>query len=82
MARTIQRLVSAGYAWRETDVSDERAYRVMLTSKAWEDRDVVRSALQGWTRKATRGFSDEEFAVLHDLLVRMVNNAAAEEELT
>jgi DNA-binding MarR family transcriptional regulator len=76
MARTIQRLVSAGYARRLPNPDDDRAYRVTLTEKAWADREAIRGALQGWTKGATRGFTDDELANLHDLLVRMVENSS------
>jgi DNA-binding MarR family transcriptional regulator len=76
MTRTIQRLISAGYVERLPNPDDDRAYRVMLTDKAWADRDEIRHALRGWTNGATRGFTDSEYERLHELLVRMVDNAA------
>jgi MarR family transcriptional regulator, transcriptional regulator for hemolysin len=76
MTRTIQRLVSAGYVERLANPGDERAYRLVLTDKAHADRDAIRTALRGWTNGATADFTDDEYARLHELLVRMVDNAA------
>ena len=74
-ARTIRRLVEEGYVERLDDPADDRAYRVVLTDRARREESAIKAVLRGWTAGATRGLTDEEFTVLHDILARMVGNA-------
>ena len=75
MARTIRRLVQEGYVRRLPDPADERAYRVVLTDRARDQEEAIKDVLRGWTTRATQGLTDEEFAVLGDILARMAVNA-------
>ena len=75
MARTIRRLVDEGYVIRLAAPDDERAYRVVLTERARLEEPAIKAILRGWTAGATRGLTDDEFAFLQSILVKMVNNA-------
>ena len=75
IARAIKKLAEEGYVTREPDPADDRAYRVLLTEKAWRDEPALKAILRGWTAGATRGLTEDEFALLDGLLTRMVGNA-------
>jgi DNA-binding MarR family transcriptional regulator len=67
-ARAIQSLEEEGYVYRERDETDLRAYRVYLTDKGKEMRDIIFKKLTAFTDILFSGFTFEEKEIFRLLI--------------
>ena len=67
-ARAIQNLEKEGYVYRERDESDLRAYRVYLTDKGKEMRNIIFEKLTAFTDILFSGFTSEEKEIFRLLI--------------
>ncbi len=79
VARSIKRLIEAGYVVREQSEEDHRAYRLMLTELAHRRHDEIRGILRAWSEHVAEGLDEEQRERLAQTLGDMVSRA---EELT
>lgn len=75
VAKTIGKLMEAGYLTREQNPKDKRAFNLYPTEKSLNIYPVLVSQGQKCKELLTIGFSDEEKLLLSELLERMVENA-------
>jgi DNA-binding MarR family transcriptional regulator len=66
--RAIQKLEKEGYVYRQRDESDLRAYRVYLTEKGKETRDVILEKLISFVDTLLSDFTPEEKEVFRRLI--------------
>ncbi len=71
-ARAIQSLETEGYVYRERDESDLRAYRVYLTDKGKEMRNIIFKKLTAFTDILFSGFTFEEKEIFRLLIHKAV----------
>jgi DNA-binding MarR family transcriptional regulator len=74
ITKTVQRMEKVGLVERRADAHDERVSRVYLTDAGRAIRTAVDGVWQRLNQEIFGGFSDEELAQLHDLLVRVCDN--------
>lgn len=67
-ARAIQNLEKEGYVYRQRDESDLRAYKVYLTEKGKEMRDIIFKKLTSFVDTLLSDFTFEEKKILRLLL--------------
>lgn len=72
--RMIRGLIEEGFAYRERDITDNRAYRVYLTEKGRALYPRIAGMTEILTEVYLDGFSDEERVLLIEMLDRMVKN--------
>lgn len=71
-ARAVQNLVKEGYVYRERDETDLRAYRIYLTEKGKEMRDIVFKKLTSFIEILFSDFTLEEKEIFRLLLHKAV----------
>ena len=74
-ARALSNLEKQGYLKREVDRIDKRAYRVFLTTKAYDIKPYVHQILLEWTDIITSDLSEQEAETALGLLPKMAANA-------
>jgi DNA-binding MarR family transcriptional regulator len=79
MAATLQRMESAGLVRREPDPADARRAGVFLTERARELEQPLSDAARMVNRRAVRGLSAEERALLYRVVERASQNLASRE---
>jgi len=72
--RTIRDLIEAGYAVRERDPADRRAYLVTLTERGRATAPLIDEVVRNLNDALLAGLSNEEQATLISILDRMVEN--------
>ena len=72
--RMVRGLVEEGFAYRERDSIDKRAYRVYLTEKGRALHPRTAGMIEVLTGVYLDGFSDEERILLMQMFDRMVKN--------
>jgi DNA-binding MarR family transcriptional regulator len=75
VAHTIKKLVKLGYIKRETDPSDRRRYRLLLTDKGMEMVKIIRVIISEWSHKISEGFSNSEWLAISGFLQRIYTNS-------
>jgi DNA-binding MarR family transcriptional regulator len=74
MAHTLKRMERDGLISRAPDASDARRALIRLTDRARGlETDLVHCA-NAVNARATRGFTDDELALCHQLIQRMIDN--------
>lgn len=79
-ARSIARLLDAGYVRREVDPTDRRAYRVFLTEHGIDMRHVLLSISTELNNILMAGFKNEEKLFFTDMIQKAAMNIAKENE--
>lgn len=74
-ARALSNLEKQGYLKREVDKVDKRAYRVFLTTKAYDVKPYVHQILLEWTDIITSDLFEREAETALGLLQKMAANA-------
>ena len=74
VARAVKKLEEEGYLRREPDQTDRRQNCIFLTEKGEEALKEVFAHLLEWNKLLTKGFSDEELEIAHELISRMEQN--------
>lgn len=72
--RMVRGLIEEGFAYRERDSTDKRAYRVFLTEKGRALHPRIAELIEILTGVYLDGFSDEERILLVQMFDRMVKN--------
>ncbi|WP_148208161.1 MarR family winged helix-turn-helix transcriptional regulator [Methanosphaerula palustris] len=72
--RMVRGLIEEGFAYRERDRTDKRAYRVFLTEKGRALHPKIVEMIDILTEVYLDGFSDEERILLVQMFDRMVKN--------
>jgi len=72
--RMVRGLIEGGFAYRERDSTDRRAYRVFLTEKGRALCPRTTEMIEILTEVYLDGFSDEERILLVEMFDRMVKN--------
>lgn len=80
VARQLSALEDKGYVRREPSPTDKRILLVYPTEKAMEVKDRLFHCYHDWSKYLTRGFTEEEQAMLSSLMVRIA--ARAEDYVT
>jgi DNA-binding MarR family transcriptional regulator len=76
MAGTLRRMEAVGLVRREPDRGDARRAGVFLTDRARELEEPLTAAARNVNRRAVRGLSAEERALLYAVLERAISNLA------
>lgn len=74
ITRMVQRMEKNGFVQRRPDPADQRVSRVYLTEAGRDVRARLQAIWEQMEIENFSGFSDEERAVLHDLLFRIRTN--------
>jgi DNA-binding MarR family transcriptional regulator len=77
LSRTVHRMEQAGLVSRVKDDADRRSYRLFLTDRASELREIVQPPIQEAEARSLRGLSDAEVRELKRLLGRVLDNLTA-----
>jgi len=80
VARQLATLLSGGYIRKEASASDRRVQQLYLTEKAEAVLPKIFEVFSQWDAILTRGFTEEEIHIAHDLLERIYINAETELE--
>ena len=75
--RAVSKLESLGYAARERDPADGRAYLVRPTALAQKINPLITQTLKRLTEILSSNLSDEERRAVRKLLIKMDNNISA-----
>ncbi len=75
VARIAKKLENLGYIRRETDPDDRRQYMLSLTESGEALLPVIRDLLHKWSQLLTSGFTNDEIALTHTLVEKMLENA-------
>jgi len=73
----VQRLVQKGFVTAQVDETDRRCRLLTLTPKATGTLEVIHSHLQRTEEQLVQGFTPEEQALLHQLLLKAAKNIEA-----
>jgi DNA-binding MarR family transcriptional regulator len=79
MAATLQRMERAGLVRRTTDATDARRAGIFLTDRARELEQPLTDAARAVNRRAVRGLSAEERALLYRIVERASQNLRTRE---
>ena len=77
LCRMVDRLAEAGLVERRADAADRRAWRIHLTAKAEPIVESLRALAEKFFGEALAGVSEEEQALVRDVLARVRANIAA-----
>src|SRR5690606_16903921 len=80
-SRLVQQSVNAGYVSRLPDANDKRRCSLALTDEGREILRRAREVRRDWLRDVTRDWSDDEVALLAQLLHRLRDDIDALEVL-
>lgn len=75
VARTLKKMEISGLIIRKADPSDKRVHRVYLTPKAEKLEDFLTQHRQNINQKLLIGFSENEYILLMDFLIRLKDNS-------
>ncbi|WP_255351050.1 MarR family winged helix-turn-helix transcriptional regulator [Methanosarcina sp. MTP4] len=75
-ARATKKLESTGYAYRQQDPGDKRAYRVFVTKKGRSLEEKMMKIALKWDTTVFSGFSKEEKQLQTAFLERMEQNVS------
>lgn len=70
----VNKLIKGGYVVREKSIEDSRESYVVLTKKAWEMEEKLKSISDNLISTAYKDFSEDEKTQLVKLLDKMKNN--------
>ncbi len=74
-ARAVSKLLKEGLIDREVDSIDKRMFRIGLTAKAQELKDVFFNIVDEWHKILLKGFSVEDKKNILSILKKMKNNS-------
>lgn len=74
-ARTITKLIEAGFVYKEQDEKDSRAYNLFLTEKAKEFIPTIRQEIQGIVDSITEDLTEEEKVITKKSLQKILDKS-------
>lgn len=72
-ARTITKLIEAGFVYKKQDEKDSRAYNLFLTEKAKELIPIIRGEIQGIVNLITEDLTEDEKVITKNSLQKILN---------
>lgn len=79
-ARSIKKLIYLEYIEKKEDEKDSRAYKLYLTEKGRAIVPEIKKEIQQWIKIITKDFSNNEEALLEELLSKVLSNAKKHKE--
>lgn len=79
-ARSIKKLIDLEYIEKKEDEKDSRAYKLYLTEKGRAIVPEIKIEIQQWIKIITKDFSNNEEALLEELLSKVLSNAKKHKE--
>lgn len=79
-ARSIKKLIDLEYIEKKEDEKDSRAYKLYLTEKGRAIVPEIKKEIQQWIKIITKDFSNNEEALLEELLSKVLSNAKKHKE--
>lgn len=79
-ARSIKKLIDLEYIEKKEDEKDSRAYKLYLTEKGRAIVPEIKKEIQQWIKIITKNFSNNEEALLEELLSKVLSNAKKHKE--
>lgn len=74
ITRIVDKLENKGYAVREADSNDRRSWKISITKKGVEIRDLVEPLAVDILKKATEGLSNEQVQAFNDTSKKILDN--------
>lgn len=77
VSRALDSLQEKGYVWRERDLTDKRAYLVVLTPKARDCTETIQAAYDEILKVAEQGITPGEAADFIRLFAKVADNLSS-----